>query len=776
MPQPPVYRFGDFLLDPAMRELRQVSGEVSLPPKSFDCLVYLIEHRDRAVGRDELISAVWGRADVSDAVLAQTLLRARRAVGDTGSEQTTVRTIPRFGYRWVAPLAVEAREPMQTGDAVAAVGVEAGGAAVLAPPAPAWPQGASRPRRPWGWIALAAGIAIAAMLAWYLPGAARKGDKPAVPGTALELVVVLPVAMAASDNPEQAWVRLGAMDYISSRLRGNGALNVLPSSQVLQLVDASGMKDADGVAQRLRAATNARFVVRPSAVASRNGWTVRLHVVTPAKEGGLDVEARGDTALAAAAAATDSLLRRLGRLKATRAPAPTALAERLQQIDAELLAGQLANARALVQGAAPALRGEPALLLREGQVEFRAGRIKIAAALFEGLLADAGAVPKDIRAQASMGLGASAIRAGDFPAAEKRYGNAVAMLERDDAADPTLLGNAYNGRGIARLELGNEAEAIADIGRARLAMQRAGNDLEVASVDTNLGMLESRRGNNTRAIQQFDRAIATFERFGVTDNLVAALQAKASAQMRMAQTAAALATIERAAGRIDRIENPLLRDRVTLVMAGIYIANGRLREAEDRLARLGDAPDPRVSAQVDKLRVRLLLNRGVDREAARLVQTIAGRNHADDETVLLGVQASLRVRDAASTKAWLDKAETGGRERAAWTLAQALAASGEPSAATAFAAAEAAALREGSPGARIDAGCAHAAYLIGIGDTDRASAILGEIGTLADNDYRIAHSTLGLYRKLGDQDGIRTSEAAVGRLAGQRDPALPLVY
>jgi DNA-binding winged helix-turn-helix (wHTH) protein len=105
------YTFAGFQLDPAGRELLQDGARVSLPPKSFDCLVYLVQHRDRAVGRDELISAVWGRADVSVALLAQTLLRARRAVGDTGTEQTAIRTVPRFGYRWIAP--TEARAVAQ---------------------------------------------------------------------------------------------------------------------------------------------------------------------------------------------------------------------------------------------------------------------------------------------------------------------------------------------------------------------------------------------------------------------------------------------------------------------------------------------------------------------------------------------------------------------------------------------------------------------------------------------------------------------------------------
>ncbi|WP_257389298.1 winged helix-turn-helix domain-containing protein, partial [Tahibacter caeni] len=98
-----VYRFADFRFDPATRELRRGGELVALPPRAFDCLAYLVEHRERAVGRDELIAAVWGKVDVSDTLLAQTILRVRRAVGDTGNEQHAVRTVPRFGYRWVLP-------------------------------------------------------------------------------------------------------------------------------------------------------------------------------------------------------------------------------------------------------------------------------------------------------------------------------------------------------------------------------------------------------------------------------------------------------------------------------------------------------------------------------------------------------------------------------------------------------------------------------------------------------------------------------------------------
>ena len=93
----PIHRFGEFRVDPATRELHNGDALLPLPAKSFDCLAYLIEHRDRAVGRDELIAAVWGRTDASDGLLAQTVLAMRRSCEDTGKEQNYVRTVVRCG-------------------------------------------------------------------------------------------------------------------------------------------------------------------------------------------------------------------------------------------------------------------------------------------------------------------------------------------------------------------------------------------------------------------------------------------------------------------------------------------------------------------------------------------------------------------------------------------------------------------------------------------------------------------------------------------------------
>ena len=103
-----VYRFDTFELCPARRELKRAAQRVDLPASAFDCLVYLVQHRERAVGRDELIAAVWGLADISESLLAQAIVRVRRALGDTdASTQRSIRTVTKFGYHWIANTQVD---------------------------------------------------------------------------------------------------------------------------------------------------------------------------------------------------------------------------------------------------------------------------------------------------------------------------------------------------------------------------------------------------------------------------------------------------------------------------------------------------------------------------------------------------------------------------------------------------------------------------------------------------------------------------------------------
>ena len=104
------YLFEQFALDTDRRELRRGAEIVSVAPQVFDLLDYLIRNREHVVSKDDLISAIWNGRIVSDAALTTRLNIARGVVGDTGSEQRLIKTLPRKGFRFVGPV-LEEQEP-----------------------------------------------------------------------------------------------------------------------------------------------------------------------------------------------------------------------------------------------------------------------------------------------------------------------------------------------------------------------------------------------------------------------------------------------------------------------------------------------------------------------------------------------------------------------------------------------------------------------------------------------------------------------------------------
>ena len=95
------YLFDDYALDTDRRELSHGGHAVRLEPQAFDLLEYLIRNRERVVGREDLLAAIWGGRIVSDSAMATRINAARCAVGDTGKAQRLIKTVPRKGIRFV---------------------------------------------------------------------------------------------------------------------------------------------------------------------------------------------------------------------------------------------------------------------------------------------------------------------------------------------------------------------------------------------------------------------------------------------------------------------------------------------------------------------------------------------------------------------------------------------------------------------------------------------------------------------------------------------------
>jgi DNA-binding winged helix-turn-helix (wHTH) protein len=103
---PAILRFGAFELDPRTGELRRSGMLIKLPPQPLQILRVLAERSGEIVARDEIRQAVWGPATFVDLdrSLNVAIAQIRSALNDDADSPRFVATIPKKGYRFVAPV------------------------------------------------------------------------------------------------------------------------------------------------------------------------------------------------------------------------------------------------------------------------------------------------------------------------------------------------------------------------------------------------------------------------------------------------------------------------------------------------------------------------------------------------------------------------------------------------------------------------------------------------------------------------------------------------
>jgi DNA-binding winged helix-turn-helix (wHTH) protein len=110
------YNFGLFHLDADQHLLTGNGQAIALPPKCFDLLSLLVSSPGRLLEKDELIRALWPETFVEEANLSNLIALLRKALGDSPAAAQYIRTVPKLGYRFVAPvnnLGTPAGEPQR---------------------------------------------------------------------------------------------------------------------------------------------------------------------------------------------------------------------------------------------------------------------------------------------------------------------------------------------------------------------------------------------------------------------------------------------------------------------------------------------------------------------------------------------------------------------------------------------------------------------------------------------------------------------------------------
>lgn len=113
-----LYQFGPFCLDTGQRVLLRDGRLVPLPPKAFSTLVTLVLNRGHLVEKDILMEKVWPDEFVEESNLAQHIFMLRKALGETVGNTKYIETVPRRGYRFIAPVSERRKDLAEVASSV----------------------------------------------------------------------------------------------------------------------------------------------------------------------------------------------------------------------------------------------------------------------------------------------------------------------------------------------------------------------------------------------------------------------------------------------------------------------------------------------------------------------------------------------------------------------------------------------------------------------------------------------------------------------------------
>lgn len=104
-------KLGEWQVDAGSNELRREGKVVRIEPKAMEVLLALAAQPGEVLGRERLLSEVWPGMVVGDDALTQAVIKLRKALGDVSRSPAYIETIPKRGYRLVAPVEVLQKQP-----------------------------------------------------------------------------------------------------------------------------------------------------------------------------------------------------------------------------------------------------------------------------------------------------------------------------------------------------------------------------------------------------------------------------------------------------------------------------------------------------------------------------------------------------------------------------------------------------------------------------------------------------------------------------------------
>jgi tetratricopeptide (TPR) repeat protein len=243
--------------------------------------MYLLEHRDRLVTKNELVDEIWAAAAVTDNTLEQCLADIRKVLRDNSRNPVFIKTIRGVGYRFIG--AVEEIELVQANGARTNHQPTSAPAPAADPLIPDVPPTRPRFRSRWLLALSAIGLIVIAIVAVNMVRKRRAGES-LVSMTLPQDPSRRPVAVMFFDNEsgnaDLDWLREGLPDMIITELSRSKTLAVLSRQQLHVLLERTGHNQSDKIsldeALKIARQTQAKLVVLGSF--ARLGDQIRIDV------------------------------------------------------------------------------------------------------------------------------------------------------------------------------------------------------------------------------------------------------------------------------------------------------------------------------------------------------------------------------------------------------------------------------------------------------------------------------------------------------------------
>jgi TolB-like protein/DNA-binding winged helix-turn-helix (wHTH) protein len=221
VPRPRVFRFGVFELDTQSRELRRHGLKIRLPDQSFQILHVLLSHQGEVVTRDDLRRQLWTSETFVDfdVGLNSAIRKLREALEDSADNPRFVETLPRRGYRFIAPVTPAIDEPTNQ------------------PGAYHVPWASFRIGRRWIAAGVALGLIVATAALWYERRESARLLAGMAPGQ-IRSLAVLPFENLTGD-PGQDYFVDGVTDALTTDLAQVAGLRVISRTSSMQYKHAA---------------------------------------------------------------------------------------------------------------------------------------------------------------------------------------------------------------------------------------------------------------------------------------------------------------------------------------------------------------------------------------------------------------------------------------------------------------------------------------------------------------------------------------------------------